>query len=169
MVCIPSDLDYLIKHYGNGRGQPKPDEVENNQFWAQFAEASLMPPLVMKYVFKVIPTQAPFFVRPIVNMISGKTQQSFTDPDIKTKINFAASELNKRGSNGQAWFAGGDSAGGPTAADFQMIFPLETATTSRLDPSLVPESLRQWVKMVHDRPAYQRALEKGGPYDYAKL
>lgn len=135
----------------------------------QFADASFMPPLLIKYIFRVIPSQAPFFVRPIINTIAARTQQTFTDPDIRTKIIFTATELNKRGTDGHGWFVGGDSAGGPTAADFQMIFPLETATSATTNPALIPESLRNWVKMVHSRPAYRRALEKGGPYDYAKL
>lgn len=128
-----------------------------------------MPPLVIKYVFYVIPSQAPFLIRPIVNMIAAKTQQAFTDPDIKTKMDFTAAELEKRSSDGITWLAGGDSGGGPTAADFQMLYPLETVTGGRMDPSSVPKSLFNWVKMVHDRPAYRRALEKGGPYDCSKL
>lgn len=128
-----------------------------------------MPTLVMKLVFIIIPTQAPFFVRPIVNIITSQVQQRFTDPDVKRKTKFIADELEKRSKDGRAWFAGGDSSGEPTAADYQMLFPLEALTSGRVDTGIVPQSIKNWVEWVHARPAYRRAYEKGGPYDYAKL
>lgn len=128
-----------------------------------------MPTIVMKFVFMIIPTQAPFFVRPIVNVITGQVQKRFLDPDITTKIQFTANELEKRSNDGRTWIAGGDQDNGPTAADYQLLFPLEALTSGRIDESLVPQSMKNWVQWVHDRPAYRRAYEKGGPYDYAKL
>ena len=50
-----------------------------------------------------------------------------------------------------------------------MLFVLEAITSGRIDQELVPDSFRNWVEMVHKRPAYIRAYEKGGAYDYAKL
>ncbi|KAK0530615.1 hypothetical protein OC835_003956 [Tilletia horrida] len=79
----------------------------------------------------------------------------------KSKLNYVADHIKKH----PGWFAGGDAAGNPTAADFQMLFPLEAATSGRV-PDLAPE-LKAWVDNAHARPAYQRALEKGGPYSYA--
>jgi glutathione S-transferase len=60
------------------------------------------------------------------------------------------------------WFAG-DSF---TAADIMMSFPLEAARQrAGLDASR-PNTI-VWLDRIHARPAYQRALERGGPYAYA--
>lgn len=162
-------INYLIKYYGNGRGLPSKEREEDNDFWTQFCEASLMPKLVMKFVFMVVPSQAPFFVRPIVSIICNQVQSRLVNPDIKSMIPFVADALQKEKSDGRAWFAGGDKDGNPTAADYQMLFALEAITTIGMDGQQVPEVLRNWVDMVHQRPAYIRAYQKGGEYDYAKL
>ncbi|KAI3613940.1 hypothetical protein CBS9595_004117 [Malassezia furfur] len=162
-------IDYIIKYYGKGRGLPQPDEEDADNFWKQFAEASFMPTIVMKFVFMIVPTQAPFFVRPLVNMIASQVQQRFVDPDLRRKVKFVATELEKRAADGRAWMAGGDKNNGPTAADYQMLFPFEALTSGRMDANAVPAAFRHWVEWVHARPAYRRAYEKGGPYDYAKL
>lgn len=128
-----------------------------------------MSTLVLRFIMTVVPTQAPFFVRPLVHMITGQVTSRFTDPDLKRKIEYVATTLEKQSPDGRAWFAGGDKDGKPTAADFQMLFPMEAMTSPKFDPNMVPASIKNWVDMVHQRPAYRRAYEKGGPYDYAKL
>ena len=61
------------------------------------------------------------------------------------------------------WFAGNEF----TAADIQMSFPLEAAAMRGGLDERFPK-LTAFLQRVHARPAYQRALEKGGPYDFAK-
>lgn len=162
-------INYLIKYYGQGRGLPSKDREDENDFWTQFSEASLMPKLVMKLIFMLIPSQSPFFVRPILNMIGSQVNGRLVDPDLKAMIKLTSDTLTKESGDGRAWFAGGDKDGNPTAADYQMLFPIEAITSGRMDPAMVPEPLKNWIDMVHKRPAYIRAYEKGGAYDYAKL
>ena len=57
-----------------------------------------------------------------------------------------------------AWFAGDEITG----ADFLMIFPVEAAA-SRFGLGAYPK-LQAYLERVHSRGAYQRALERGGPY-----
>ena len=60
------------------------------------------------------------------------------------------------------WFAGEEMTG----ADIQMSFPLEAAASrGGLDASR--PNLFRFVQTIHARPAYRRALEKGGQYDFA--
>lgn len=129
-----------------------------------------MPTLVLKLVFVIIPTQAPFFVRPLVQMITSRVQHTFIDPDLSRKIQFVRDSLSKKDASGRVWFAGGDKDGNPTSADYQMLFPMEAITSGRMPAAMaIPESIKAWVDWVHSRPAYKRAYEKGGAYDYAKL
>jgi len=65
------------------------------------------------------------------------------------------SELSK-----SEWFAG-DAF---TAADIQLSFPLEAAGAAGLLGETRPH-LQAFLERVRERPAYQRALKKGGPYD----
>ncbi|KAK0564666.1 hypothetical protein OC844_001603 [Tilletia horrida] len=155
-------VEYLIKKYGDGKFVPaNADRQLDDIHWSHFAEGSLMPTLVMKLIFSIIPGRAPFLIRPLVRSICSGVTTAMVDPDAKSKLNYVADHIKKH----PGWFAGGDAAGNPTAADFQMLFPLEAATSGRV-PDLAPE-LKAWVDNAHARPAYQRALEKGGPYSYA--
>ncbi|SNX85654.1 related to glutathione S-transferase [Melanopsichium pennsylvanicum] len=159
-------VDYLIRHYGEGRFVPAdPERLDDDVFFNHFAEGSLMPTLVTKLIFSMIPAKMPFFVRPIGNAIVNNVNSAFLDPDLKRKSDFVADELVNKCNSGNDWFAGGDRDGNPTAADFQMAFPLEAALSGRI--SNLPAPIKTYVEKVHARPAFKRGLEKGGPYKYA--
>jgi glutathione S-transferase len=49
-----------------------------------------------------------------------------------------------------------------------MSFPLEAASSRAGLTEATRPHLHAWLKRIHERPAYQRALAKGGPYDYVK-
>lgn len=48
-----------------------------------------------------------------------------------------------------------------------MLFPLEAGASGRVEG--VSSVITEWVQAVHKRPAYLRALEKGGPYTFSKI
>ncbi|WFD43622.1 glutathione transferase [Malassezia psittaci] len=158
-------IDYVLKYYGKGQGLPKKDQEDADNFWKQFAEASFMTTVTLELVTTLVPRQSPFYIRPLMNVIMGQLRQRFSGPDMERKIAFSADALEKQSKDGRAWIVGGDSNGGPTAADYQMLFPFEALTGGLKDNYTIPESIQNWVDWVHARPAYQRALEKGGPYD----
>ena len=90
-------------------------------------------------------------------MLALGVRASFLTPRIDQQLAWVESELAHTG-----WFAGEDL----TAADVQMSFPLEAA----LERGVVATdhtNIRAFVERIHARPAYRRALERGGPYDYA--
>ena len=64
--------------------------------------------------------------------------------------------------SGRPWFAGHDFS----AADIQMSFPLEAAAARAGLDATYPK-LTDWLVRIHARPAYQRALQVGGPYSVA--
>lgn len=57
------------------------------------------------------------------------------------------------------WFVGGEFS----AADIQMSFPMEAAMARSGLAGKLP-NIAAFVKRIQQRPAYQRALERGGPY-----
>ncbi|MBE7218498.1 MAG: glutathione S-transferase [Caulobacteraceae bacterium] len=126
-------------------------------YWMHYAEGSAMPPLVMKLVFSVMPKRAPAWLRPLVKGVSRRAQSGFVDPQLKLHMNFWEESLRDSG-----WFAGPAFS----AADVMMSFPMEAAQSrAGLEPGR--PRCADWLKRCHARPAYQRALERGGPYAYA--
>ncbi len=150
-------VEYLLEAHGQGRLRPAAGTPEGRRFtyWLHFAEGSAMPPLLMKLVFDEIRrTKVPFFIKPVVKGIADKVMSSFVAPNITQQLQFMEAELKNR-----PWFAGDEFS----AADIQMSFPLEAAAARAGLDARYPR-LTDWLLRIHARPAYQRALEKGGPY-----
>ena len=150
-------VEYLLERYGNGRLVPPAGSAERLRYtyWLHYAEGSAMPPLLLKLVFDRIETAPmPFFVRPIARAIAKKTKRTFIQPQITTHLDYMEAELAKT-----LWFAGAEL----TAADIQMSFPLEAAA-SRGGLDATRPKLHAFLERIHARPAYVRALERGGTY-----
>jgi len=151
-------IEYLIDTYGEGkclrplRGTPEHDRYT---YWLHYAEGSAMPILLLKLVFLVMPLRTPALLRPLVGAIARKAMATITDPQLKTHMQFWNDELAKGG----GWFAGA----GLTGADIQMSFPLEAAA-GRVALGPDHAAVRAFLDRIYARPAYIRALEKGGPY-----
>ena len=153
-------LETLVERHGNGRFAPPAGSPERlrYRYWLHYAEGSAMPPLLLKLVFdKIESSKMPFFAKPIAKAISAKTKQAFINPQIKLHLDYMESELAT-----STWFAGEEIS----AADVQLSFPIEAARARGGLDSSRPR-LMAWLERIHARPAYQRALQRGGPYDYA--
>ncbi len=153
-------IEYLVERYGNGRLVPAAGTPERlrYRYWLHFAEGSAMPPLLLKLIFERLKTtKMPFFAKPIARGIAGKVLGVMVDPNLKRQLDFMESELGR-----SEWFAGGEFS----AADIQMSFPVEAAKQrAGLDASR--PKLIAYLARIHARPAYRRALERGGPYSFA--
>ena len=152
-------VEYLLEtRAGHGlRPQAGTAEGRRYTYWLHYAEGSAMTPLLLKLIFSALPTRSPGLVRPIVKAISTKAQSGFIDPQIATHTTYWEAELGK-----SAWFAGDRFS----AADVMMSFPVEAAS-SRAPFGPDKPRLKAFLDEIHARPAYQRALERGGPYAYA--
>ncbi len=150
-------IEYLAEHYGAGSLMPAagtPERVRCS-YWLHYAEGSAMPPLVMKLVFNRIRTApAPFFVKPIARNIADKVVRTFIDPQLKSHLDYLESELGPH-----EWFVGGAFS----VADIQLSFPLE-AFAARGGLGDDYPRLSAFLERIHARPAYQRALKRGGEY-----
>lgn len=151
-------IEYLIDHHGQGRLVPAHGSAERLRYtyWLHYAEGSAMPPLLLSLVFnKIREAPAPFFIRPIVKGIADKVMDGFVRPQLNAHLDFMEGELRKA-----QWFAGDEFS----AADIQMSFPIEAAA-SRGGLNKNRPKLMEFLQRIHARPAYQRAVEKGGPYE----
>jgi glutathione S-transferase len=152
-------VEYIVDKAG-GRLRPPAGTPERLRWthWLHYAEGSLMSPLLLKLVFDRMPTRSPMLLRGLARNIATRAKAGFIPPQLKVHFDFLESELGK-----SEWFAGSAFS----AADVMMSFPLE-ASASRAAALEGRPRLKAFVERIQARPAYRAALEKGGPYVYAR-
>jgi glutathione S-transferase len=151
-------VEYIVKKSG-GRLRPTSGTPERlrGTYWVHYAEGSLMPPLVMRLIFSLLPVRSPALIRVFARAIAAQSLEGWVDQQLKTHFDFIESDLGCF-----PWFAGADFS----AADVMMSFPLEAGG----DPANAfagRPRIKAFTEAIHARPAYRRALERGGPYRYA--
>lgn len=136
-------VDHLIRRHGAGRLQPAQDSTEYDRYqqWLHYAEGSAMLPLLLKlYVGRLGEAGAPL--------------QPRIESEIANHLGYVNASLKDR-----EWLVG-DSLSG---ADIQMSFVGEASRGLRAQ---YPH-MDAWVRRFQARPAYRKALERGGPYSMA--
>jgi glutathione S-transferase len=151
-------IEYLVEKYGKGRLIPAAgtQAYRDYRYFMHYAEGSLMPFLVMKLVCNKVRSDSPLLIRPIARAIAGQVSKQFLDPNVANHLAFLAGQLDKR-----AWFAGDAFS----AADVQMSFPIEGAVSR--GSGAIPPRLTEWLARIQARPAYRRAITRGGEYKIA--
>jgi glutathione S-transferase len=138
-------VEYLVERYGPDLAPPRDSDLYwRYKYWMHYAEGSLMPPLLLKLV---------------VNRLGllGYPARRFVDSQLKLHLDYLEAELKNA-----SWFAGETFS----AADIMLSFPLEAAS-HRAGLDQTRPTLMDFLHRIHARPAYQRALAKGGTYRYA--
>ncbi len=136
-------VDYILRHHGGGRLQPAAgtSDFEAYNQWLHYAEGSAMLPLMLRlYVGRLGEAGAPLKPR--------------IDSELANHLGFV-----NRALEGRNWLVGD----GLTGADIQMSFVGEAARDLRAQYP----AMDAWVRRLQARPAYQRALARGGPYALA--
>ena len=136
-------LEYLCERYGDGRFVPPAGSAQHlrHRYWMHYAEGSAMPPLLLKLVLGRLG-------------ILGLPARGFVEAQLRTHLQFMEGELAQ-----SPYFVGSEFS----AADVQMSFPLEAmAARGGLDARY--PRLLDLLGRLHARPAYARALERGGPF-----
>ncbi len=144
-------IDYIIRRHAGGRLQPDPatPAFDDYQMWMHYAEGSAMLPLMLNlYVSRLGE--------------GGKPLHARIESEIANHLGYLDGHLKGRS------FLVGDTVTGDefSGADVQMSFVGEIAETYGKRAAF--PNLDAWVKRLHARPAYKKALEKGGPYRFDK-
>jgi glutathione S-transferase len=155
-------IESLLERHGNGRLVPPTRTVERDRYthWMHYAEGSAMLPNVLRLIFQQMPRQPmPALARPVVRALAKNVIESFVQPQLEQHLDYMNRALATT-----TWFAGPEF----TAADIQMSFPVEVAAAGG---ALREDRAALWafVQRIRGRPAYQRAVARGGPYDLTKL
>jgi len=138
-------IDYLIRRHGKGRLAPDPAsaEYDDYQMWLHYAEGSAMLPLMLNlYVSRLGEAGKPLHPR--------------IESELANHLGYLDSHLK-----GRDFLVGGSLTG----ADVQMSFIPEIAEVFGKRAPF--RHLDAWIKRLHARPAWKKALEKGGAYRFA--
>ncbi|MDU7867158.1 MAG: glutathione S-transferase [Pantoea sp.] len=149
-------LEYLEQKYDHEFRLKLSDEESllQSRYWLHYAEGSLMPLLLMKLVFASLgKPPVPFGMRTLGNALGKGVQKAWLNRQLETHARFIEAHLSR-----QRWFAGAELS----MADIQMSFPA-MALLARGGVDDLPH-LTQWVQCVEQRPAWQKAIERGGPF-----
>ena len=139
-------VEYLVQRYGADLAPPSgSDSYWRYKYWLHYAEGSLMPPLLLELVINRLG-------------LLGRPARPFVSAQLKLHLDFLEGELGKG-----PWFLGERFS----AADVMMSFPIEAARARGGLDDRRP-NLMDFLKRIHARDAYKRALEKGGAYAYAE-
>jgi glutathione S-transferase len=137
-------LEYLVRRHGRGRLAP-PESSPDWPLYLQlmhYAEGSAMLPVMLKLYTSRLGDAG----KPLEPRIHGEIENHFGWLD-----GLLASS---------SWFVGQEF----TAADIQLSFPIQAA---RLLYGLQKfPNLARFLERAQARPAYKRALERGGPYAF---
>lgn len=150
-------IEYLVARYGQRRLPPPANEADRLRYtyWLHYAEGSAMMPLLLGLVFRRLPQgPMPFLLRPLVRRIAAQVMQRYVSPQIALHLDYMEAQLGK-----SPWFAGAQFS----AADIQISFPIEGAEAAGVLGANRP-NLSGFLARIRARPAYRRALEKGGPF-----
>lgn len=153
-------VEYIMDKHSDGKLRPTDDDAARRAYtyWMHYAEGTIMPLMVMSLIFNRIETSPmPFFVRPIAKGIVGKVREGYLGPNIERNLKFMESSLAK-----STWFTGDEL----TAADIMMSFPIEAAATRTELIANFPK-MKAFLARIGAMPSYKKALERGGPYDFA--
>lgn len=149
-------LEYLQETY-DSIGRFKPADAQGKQhyrFWLHYAEGSLMPLLLMKLLFSSLgKPPVPLGLRTLGGAIGKGAQKAYLTPQLETHARFIDGHLANH-----PWFAGEQLS----MADIQMSFPLFALLARSGIGNL--SHISAWKKRVEMRPAWQRAIQQGGPF-----
>jgi glutathione S-transferase len=137
-------LEYIVRKHGKGRLAPpesSPDAVRYLQLM-HYAEGSAMLPVMLQlYTSRLGEAGAP--LRPRITS------------ELEGHLGWLDQQLS-----GRDWFVGNEL----TAADIQLSFPIQAARMLYGIDKF--PNLKRFLERIHARPAYRRALERGGPYAF---
>jgi len=138
-------VEYLVERYGPDLAPTRDSDLYwRYKYWLHYAEGSLMPPLLLKLVVKRLG-------------LLGLPARGFVNSRLKLHLDFLEAELGST-----PWFLGERFS----AADIMLSFPLEAAS-ERAGLDQTRPRLMDFLGRIHARPAYRRAIERGGAYRYS--
>lgn len=155
-------IEYLVDTYDDGSLKPADGtpEARRYTYWLHYAEGSFMPLMIVSLILRRIESAPmPFFAKPVARQIAAKVRDSYLSRNVNKHLAWLETSLGE-----STWFCGEAF----TAADVQMSFALEAAE-ARADMREEYPRIAAFLERSRARPAYRRAIERGGAFDLGAL
>lgn len=153
-------LQFLSDKYSKGEWVPATEEHrQRDTFFQEFANSTVSGVVDRIAYFQLIPLGSPWIVRPLMNVIFNPIESVF-----RTFVDGPFELMERALTDETPWFSGSTIG----LADFNMMWPLDGASQKKLIDEKKYPKVADWLKRVHERPAYQNALKKGGSYDLVR-
>ena len=154
-------IEYLLKHYDKEqRFKPADDNEEAWEaytFWLHFAEASIMPLLVMRLVFTKVVEKSPLLIRPVSKSIHKQVENNMISSSLTKMLTMMEQQLQDN-----HWFAGDTFS----AADIQMHLAVVATNAGEGLDKVKYANILIWLKRCQERDAFKRAEAKGGSIQF---
>lgn len=150
-------VDHILDKYSDSPLRPAAGSAERIQYlyWFHASQGTLMPFLVTNLVLKRMVSNMPFFLRPIIKLVTGKVRETFVYPRTSKLLGYMDTQLSQT-----QWLAGKSF----TAADIVTVYCLEGVVAGSLGEQNYP-NITRYMKDIRSRKAYQIAMEKNGPFN----
>lgn len=154
-------IEYLLKHYDKEQKFKPADDNEEAweayTFWLHFAEASIMPLLVMRLVFTKVVEKSPLLIRPVSKSIHKQVENNMINSSLTKMLTMMEQQLQDN-----HWFAGDTFS----AADIQMHLAVVATNAGEGLDKVKYANILIWLKRCQEREAFKRAEAKGGSIQF---
>ncbi|KAH8773916.1 hypothetical protein F5882DRAFT_381226 [Hyaloscypha sp. PMI_1271] len=154
-------LHFISDNYSNREWIPESDSDKHRDiFFQELAKFTLLEKVDFALFLEVVAMMLPFGFRQLVGLLARPVVGHFVS-DQRGVYQLMEEALSEE----LPWFAGKKIG----IADFCFSFPMDMAAQRGYFEAEKYPKVAEWHQRIHDRPAYKRALEKGGPYDLVKF
>lgn len=154
-------IEYLLKHYDKEQKFKPADDNEEAweayTFWLHFAEASIMPLLVMRLVFTKVVEKSPLLIKPVSKSIHKQVENNMISSSLTKMLTMMEQQLQDN-----HWFAGDTFS----AADIQMHLAVVATNAGEGLDKVKYANILIWLKRCQAREAFKRAEAKGGSIQF---
>ena len=154
-------IEYLLKHYDKEQKFKPADDNEEAweayTFWLHFAEASIMPLLVMRLVFTKVVEKSPLLIKPVSKSIHKQVENNMINSSLTKMLTMMEQQLQDN-----HWFAGDTFS----AADIQMHLAVVATNGGEGLDKVKYANILIWLKRCQEREAFKRAEAKGGSIQF---
>ncbi|WP_201575049.1 glutathione S-transferase [Psychrobacter sp. H8-1] len=154
-------IEYLLKHYDKEQKFKPADDNEEAweayTFWLHFAEASIMPLLVMRLVFTKVVEKSPLLIKPVSKSIHKQVENNMINSSLTKMLTMMEQQLQDN-----HWFAGDTFS----AADIQMHLAVVATNAGEGLDKVKYANILIWLKRCQEREAFKRAEAKGGSIQF---
>lgn len=153
-------VQYLIAKFGGAKLTASADKLLNDLYFVHSCQGTFESILTNMLRLRTLKKTTSRVGKLALSSTMSDLKTLFGEPELRQYVDVLEERLAAAKSTG-GWIAGDPH---PTAADFVLSHVVEVLC--HYYPDLVGPNLKEWIGCVQSRPAYKRAVDKGGRHRY---